>query len=51
MGVEICSEGNYSISRACKILNLGKATVYYKPKKDDIPIMNELRIKADLYRL
>jgi len=47
MVVEMCSETAYSISRACKVLNLGKATVYYKTKKDDTPIMNELRLKAD----
>jgi len=47
MATEICSEGTYSISRACKILNLGKATVYYKTKKDDTLVMNELRLKAD----
>lgn len=47
MAAEICSNGNYSISRACKILNLGKATVYYKTKKDDTEVMNELRLKAD----
>ena len=39
----------YSISRACKILNLGKATVYYKTKKDDTVVMDELRLKADLH--
>ena len=49
MATEICSEGTYSISRACKILNLGKATVYYKTKKDDTLVMNELRLKADLH--
>ena len=49
MAAEICSTGNYSISRACKILNLGKATVYYKTKQDDTPIMNELRLKVDLH--
>ena len=47
MANEIFSEGTYSISRACKILNLGKATVYYKIKKDDTQVMNELRLKAD----
>jgi len=47
MAAELCSEGTYSISRACRILNLGKATVYYKPKKDDTVVMNELRLKAD----
>jgi len=47
MAAELCSEGVYSISRACKILNLGKATVYYKTKKDDTEVMNELRLKAD----
>jgi len=49
MAAEISSTGNYSISRACKILNLGKATVYYKTKKDDTIVMNELRLKADLH--
>lgn len=49
MATEICSQGSYSISRACKILNLGKATVYYKTKKDDSVVMNELRLKADLH--
>ncbi len=49
MAAEISSQGLYSISRACKILNLGKATVYYKTKKDDTVVMNELRLKADLH--
>ena len=49
MVVEMCSKTEYSISRACKILNLGKATVYYKTKKDDTLVMNELRLKADLH--
>jgi putative transposase len=49
MASEICSDGTYSISRACRVLNLGKATVYYKTKKDDTEVMNELRIKADLH--
>jgi len=49
MAAEICCHGSYSISRACKILNLGKATVYYKTKKDDTEVMNELRLKADLH--
>jgi putative transposase len=47
MVVEMFSKTAYSISRACKVLNLGKATVYYKTKKDDTPIMNELRLKSD----
>jgi len=29
------------------VLNLGKATVYYKTKKDDDPIIQQLRQKAD----
>ena len=49
MAAEICSDGTYSISRACRVLNLGKATVYYKTKKDDTEVMNELRLKADLH--
>jgi putative transposase len=47
MVVEMCSKTQYSISRACKVLSLGKATVYYKTKKDDTLVMNELRLKAD----
>lgn len=47
MVVEMCSKTAYSISRACKVLNLGKATVYYKTKKDDTPIMSELQKKAE----
>lgn len=47
MATEICREGEYSISRACKVLNLGKATVYYKTKRNDIPIMEELQKKAE----
>ena len=39
MVVEMRSKTAYSIGRACKVLNLGKATVYYKTKKDDTPII------------
>ena len=45
----MCIHGEYSISRACKVLNLGKANWYYTTKKDDSPIMEQLRIKADLH--
>jgi putative transposase len=47
MVVEMCNETAYSIGRACKVLNLGKSTIYYKTKKDDIPIMEELQKKVE----
>jgi len=47
MATELRSQGFCSISRACKVLNLGKATVYYQTKKDDVPIMEELQKKAE----
>jgi putative transposase len=47
MVMELCSENIYSIGRACKILNLGKSTVYYKTKRNDIPIMDALQKKTE----
>jgi putative transposase len=36
-----------SISRACRLLNLGKSSVYYKPIKDDKVIIDALSEKAE----
>lgn len=44
---ELVTDNNYSISRACKLLGLGKASVYYSPKKDDSIIIKALSHKAE----
>jgi len=36
-----------SISRACRVLNLSKSTYYYQSHKDDQPIAEALRQKAE----
>lgn len=46
---ELILQEDYSISRACKILNLGKSSMYYMPKKKDKEIENALINKAETH--
>jgi len=45
----MCSTGIFCISRACKILALGKSSLYYKPKKDDSEVIAQLQAKAEAH--
>jgi len=41
------TEHGYSLTRACKIINLSKSLYYYKPKKDDTEVIKKLQELAE----
>lgn len=46
---ELIQDSAYSICRACKILDLGKSSLYYVSKKDDLAVQHALIEKAETH--
>jgi putative transposase len=44
---EVCQQPQAGISRACRVLNLSKSVYYYQSQKEDAPIAEALRQKAE----